>query len=78
MTIWAGRPEGCQKDHVQLGITSGPISITVIKSRDELRHFWGQLGALLEEEAPAVLTEPPPPPADLVDQPAAASTAPLY
>jgi hypothetical protein len=47
MTLWAKRtPHG---DRIEIAVTSGPVSFSVIEDPGHVRHFWGQLGVLLEQ-----------------------------
>lgn len=47
MTLWAKRaPSG---DRIEIAVTYGPVSFSVIEDPGHVRHFWGQLGALLEQ-----------------------------
>lgn len=77
MTMWAKKIPGdgvTVADRIEVSTNYGPISITVTEDTSHLRHFWGQLGALLEESAPDPIADPPAAPADLAEQ----RTAPLH
>lgn len=47
MTIWCKRTE--IGDQVEVHVTYGPVAFKVTEPSRDIRHFWGQLGALLEE-----------------------------
>lgn len=47
MTFWAGKTKDGKRADVH--VTSGPISISVEEDPGHLRHFWGELGRLLDE-----------------------------
>lgn len=45
MTLFAAR-EG---EHVKVQVTYGPIVFSVTEDPGHVRHFWGQLGRILDE-----------------------------
>jgi hypothetical protein len=47
MTLWAYR-DGQQ---IKVSANSGGIEVKVTEAPEHLRHFWGELGKLLEEAA---------------------------
>jgi hypothetical protein len=47
MTLWAKRTGS--GDRIEIAVTHGPVSFSVIEDPGAVRHFWGQLGALLEQ-----------------------------
>jgi len=50
MTLWATR----DARQVKVSCTYGPVEFAVTEDAQHLRHFWGQLGRLLDEaEKPA-------------------------
>jgi hypothetical protein len=46
VTFWAQRAEGSQQ--VDVNVTSGPVSVKVTEHYMHLRHFWGELGKILD------------------------------
>lgn len=57
MTVWAKKSESGTR--VELHVTHWPIEVMVIEDPAHVRHFWGQLGRLLDE-----VEHPEPPAAD--------------
>jgi hypothetical protein len=45
VTLWAKAENG----QVKVTATSGPVSITITEHPAHVRHFWGQLGQVLED-----------------------------
>lgn len=48
MTMYANRVDP-RSPNIKVGMTYGPISGTVEEHFSHLRHFWGELGRLLDE-----------------------------
>lgn len=46
MTLWAAR-DG--KNRIKVSCTYGPVTFDVTEDPSHVRHFWGQLGKILEE-----------------------------
>lgn len=47
MTFWAKKLE--DSGGIEVNVTHGPVRVAVIEDPGHLRHFWGELGRLLEE-----------------------------
>lgn len=47
MTFWASREDN--SDHVNVQVTSSNVTVKIQEHYMHLRHFWGELGKLLDE-----------------------------
>lgn len=47
MTFWARKLE--DSGGVEVNVTHGPVRVAVVEDPGHLRHFWGELGRLLDE-----------------------------
>ena len=47
MTFWAMREP--ESNLVSVQLTSGPVTMKVTEPAHHLRHFWGQLGQVLDD-----------------------------
>lgn len=51
MTLWASREPGT--DVIRIQVTHGPVTVISDEPEEAVRHLWGELGKLLEGQAPA-------------------------